>query len=84
MTLAEQCNSIQSRNDFVAFVRALSQDLHDNPASWQNTNLECFLESLGAWVEDMEGYYLNQGKSLPQEPDWRVAGDMLMAAKTYE
>ena len=84
MTLAEHNKSIRSREDFVAFVKALSKDLHDNPATWENANLERFLEALGAWVVDMDGYYINQDKPVPQQPDWKVVADMLMAAKMYE
>jgi hypothetical protein len=84
MTLDEHTNSIRSRADFVAFVKALSKDFRDNPATWENASLESFLEALGAWVEDMDGYYINQGKPVPQQPDWKVAADMLMAAKMYE
>ena len=84
MNLIEHQNSICLREDFVAFVKALSKDLHDNPESWENDNLERFLEALSSWVEDMDGYYLNQGQSVPQQPDWKVVADMLMAAKMYE
>lgn len=84
MSLAEQQNLISSRKDLAAFVRALQTDLRDNPTSWENASLERFLEALGAWVEDMDGYYLNRGKSVPQRPDWSVVGDMLMGARTYE
>jgi hypothetical protein len=84
MTLTDYNNSIHSREDFVAFVKALSKDLCDNPTSWENANLEHFLEALGAWVDDMDGYYLNQGKTVPQQPNWKVVADMLMAAKMYE
>jgi len=84
MTLAEHINSIRSREDFVGFAKALSKDLHDNPESWENATLERFLEALGAWVEDMDGYYINQGKPVPLQPDWKVIGDILMAAKMYE
>lgn len=84
MTPAEHINSIRSREDFVAFVTALTKDLRDNPMTWENTSLERFLEALGAWVEDMDGYYTNQGRAVPQQPDWKVVADMLMAAKTYE
>ena len=84
MTLAELNNSIGSREDFVAFVKAMSKDLRENPSTWENTNLESFLEALGSWVEDMDGYYINQGKPVPTQPDWKVAADMLMAARTYE
>jgi hypothetical protein len=84
MALAEYKNSVCSREDFVVFVKALSKDLRDNPATWENGTLERFLEALAAWIEDMDGYYLNQGKPVPQQPDWKVAADMLMAAKVYE
>lgn len=84
MTLAEHINSIRSRQDFVTFVKVLKQDLQENPETWENNNLERYLEALGAWVEDMDGYYINQGKPVPQQPDWKVAGEMLMAAKMYE
>jgi hypothetical protein len=84
MTLTEHNNSIRSREDLAGFVRELNRDLHDNPASWENASLERFLEAISAWVEDMDGYYLNQGKPVPQQPDWKVVGDILMAAKMYE
>lgn len=84
MGLAERNSSIRSREDLAAFVKALGSDLRDNPESWGNTNLERFLHALGAWVDDMDGYYLNQGKPVPQQPDWKVVGDMLMAARVYE
>jgi hypothetical protein len=84
MTLAEQHDLIRSREDFVAFVRALRKDLHDNPDSWENRSLDGFLEALAAWVEDMDGYYINHGKPVPERPDWKVAGDMLMGGRLYE
>jgi hypothetical protein len=84
MNIEEQNKSISSREDFVAFVRALSKDFKDNPQSWENVSLDRFLEALGAWVEDMDGYYRNQGKPVPQQLDWQTFSDMLMAAKMYE
>jgi len=84
MTLAEHNNAVRSRKDFVAFVKAMAKNLRDDPASWENTKLDYFLDALSAWVEDMEGYYLNQGKPVPKQPDWKVVADMLLAAKMYE
>lgn len=84
MTLIEYNNSIRSREGFVEFTKALRKDLHDNPASWENSTLERFLEAIGAWVEDMDGYYVNQASSVPEPLDWKVVGDILMAAKMYE
>ena len=84
MSIADQVNSIRSREDFVAFVRALRKDFTENPQSWENDNLDHFLEALSAWVEDMDGYYLNQGKPVPRQLDWKTFADILMGAKMYE
>jgi len=73
-----------TRASFVAFVRELANDLEANPAQWVNTDLASFLEGLGAWVDDMDGYYLNQGKQVPERPGWETIADMLMAARSYE
>ena len=42
------------------------------------------LEALAAWVDDMEGYYLNIGKPITEKPDWQMFADILVAAKIYE
>ena len=84
MSLAEYNHSIRSREDFVAFVRALSADLYDNPETWVNGSLERFLEALAACAEETDGSNLKQGKPASQQPDWKAVGDMLMAAKEHE
>ena len=84
MTLTELNNSIRSREDFITFVHALCKDRNDNPQFWENNDLGSYLEALCGWVEDMDGYYTNQGKPAPQQPDWKVLGDILLAARTYE
>jgi hypothetical protein len=84
MTLEERCKSIRSRDDFVAFIDALERDLRENPSGWENVELSRYLRALAAWVRDMRGYYLNQGQPIPEQPDWQVAANMMLAAKMYE
>ena len=67
----------------MGFVKALSNDLRENPATWENGSLDRFLEAIAAWVKDMDGYYASQRKLVP-DPDWKVVADILMAAKMYE
>lgn len=84
MKLHEQVSHVQSKDDLVAFVRALSQDLATNCGSWENQTLDSYLSALASWLEDSEGFYKNQGRPVPQTPTWRDIADMLMAAKMYE
>lgn len=77
-------NSIKTRDDFVAFVDALTDDLNRNSQEWENNTLERYLEAVSAWTQNMDGYYRNIHQPLPQNIDWRVFGQILLAAKFYE
>jgi hypothetical protein len=75
---------VQSRDDFVRFINVFVTDFRQNSELWENQTLEHFLVALGAWVEDMDGYYTNQGKSIPHNIDWGFVKDLLLASKVYE
>ncbi len=77
-------NNITTKKEFVEFVYKLSQNFYDDPDTWENIDIGSFLESLGAWVEDMEGYYRNEGIEMPEVPDWQMIANMLIAGKVYE
>ncbi|MFA7209024.1 MAG: hypothetical protein WC120_01940 [Parcubacteria group bacterium] len=84
MGIHEKVNNIKKRSDFVLFIQELNKDYKENPDSWENKDLGAYLEALAAWVEDMDGYYLNHGKPIPEKPEWKTVADMLIAAKMYE
>jgi hypothetical protein len=82
--LHEQVAEIQTRDDLVAFIKALRSDLRADPKKWENATLESFLDALASWTEDMDGYYQNHGREVPQTPTWKTLGEMLAAARVYE
>lgn len=84
MGLTENIKTIKTRADLVSFVHELRKDLHSNSKTWTNKDLETFLNAMAAWIDDMEGYYQNQGLPVPEEPEWKTIADILMAAKLYE
>jgi hypothetical protein len=84
MSTTNRINNIKTREDFVSFVYELGKDYRMNPQSWENKDTGAFLEALAAWVEDMDGYYLNKGEPVPDKLNWKNIADMLMAAKLYE
>ena len=84
MNLKNEVDAVSSRDDFVKFVDALRQDLSIHPADWQNATLSDFLEALSAWVQDMDGYYLNNQLPIPTSPEWKNLAEMMLAAKYYE
>jgi hypothetical protein len=41
------------------------------------------LEGIAIWTEDMDGYYHNN-KPIPENIEWKVFANILIAAKMYE
>jgi hypothetical protein len=66
------------------FIGALITDLNENSNEWENKTLANYLEGMQSWTEDMEGYYLNNNLEVPQDVNWKVFTDILMAARVYE
>ena len=84
LSLNQLVEQIHSREDFVTFVRAFLCHLQQKPKEWENHDLASFLDALAAWVEDMDGYYHNLGERVPDQPTWRMLGQILLAARAYE
>ena len=76
--------NVKSKDDFISFMAALIHDLKNNPDAWENQSLEAYLEAVQSWVEDMDGYYANNNKPVPDNISWKVFADTLIAAKMYE
>ena len=82
--LINQIENLNTKEDFVIFLELLVKDLRNNPNGWENNNLESYLEAAASWTEDMEGYYENNNLSLPQDVNWKVFANILIAATMYE
>ena len=75
--------ALDSRKDFVNFIHLLLDDLRNNPAGWENDKLELYLEAMASWTEDMDGFYINNNLPAPENVDWRIFANIMMAATTY-
>lgn len=84
MNFNEAIESMTTREDFIRFVRELGENYRRDPESWENDNLGTYFDALAAWVEGMEGYYVNTGQSMPKNPDWKMMANILIAAKVFE
>jgi len=77
-------NNISTKEELSDFVLILAQDFVDNKSDWENQDLFAFLEAVSAWIKDMDGFYTQQNKELPQNIPWKIFADILLAAKNYE
>lgn len=82
--LEEAQVNIETREDLIAFLSVLRQDLSRNGDQWENVTLEAYLEALQAVLTDWRGRFVNRGEPVPDSPSWRIVGEVLLAAGAYE
>lgn len=75
---------VNTKEDFIEFLEFLSSNAKNNLGEWENKDLPSYLESMASWIEDMDGYYLNQRLPIPENINWTFIADILMAARIYE
>ncbi|MGH9760546.1 MAG: DUF7660 family protein [Blastocatellia bacterium] len=83
-TLTDQAEAIANRSDLADFMRALADDFRANAGEWSYDDIYGYLEAMAAWVNDMDGYYKNLGKPIPDIPTWGTFGEILLAGSVYE
>jgi len=83
--LVEQGEAVNTRADFVQFLGLLRDDFNRHGADWENRTLDTYLEAMRAWSSNCDSHYRNTASDVnPDEPQWRVFADMLLAARVYE
>ena len=83
--IIEQGEAVKTREDFVRFLEALHLDFGRTGGDWENPTLSTFLQAMAAWADSSPNYYRNMNIAVnPDEPQWRVFADILLAARVYE
>jgi len=82
--LANTAKNVKTKEDFIEFLSVLIDDLAADKGIWENRNLEQYLSAMQRWTEDMEGYYINNNLLVPENINWKIFTDILMAARIYE
>ncbi|MET8137479.1 hypothetical protein ABZV24_37190 [Streptomyces sp. NPDC005251] len=75
---------VDSREALAAFVRSLHRSHAEDGRSWENADLQSFLEGLAAWIDDADGWYSSTGREVPASGDWKFFARALRAATIYE
>jgi len=75
---------IKTKENFIDFVEILIIDLEKKSEEWTNKSLHEYLEAIASWTEDMDGYYINNNLPIPENVNWKLFANILLAAKMYE
>lgn len=73
---------VRSREEFVEVIRALSQAARIRNPERTNLDVPTYLEALSAWTNDMDGWFANEGRPVP-EASWSLFATILEAALVY-
>ena len=84
MSVYDIIKRVDCKEDFLLFINELRNDIKENPGEWENDDLNSYLSAVGAWTNDMEGYFINQGIDKPSSIPWNLFANILLAAKMYE
>lgn len=72
--------TMNSREDFVAFLGLLLEDCNENLEFWNNQDLQSFLIALRTYAQGSGAPYQVD----PAKPSWRLFADMLSVARAYD
>ena len=73
---------INTKEQLLSLIQGLSAK---EALAWENTSAKDFLEALGAWLEDADGFYNNLNIDTDStKPSWQLFADALQAATIYE
>ncbi|MBR1530074.1 MAG: hypothetical protein IJ642_12375 [Oscillospiraceae bacterium] len=68
---------IKTREKFIEFMKLYIPTVEDSA-------VKAYLESIAAWTEDMDGYYHNTKKEIPQNINWDFIASLLYIGSIYE
>ncbi|MGF1742876.1 hypothetical protein L4C34_17735 [Vibrio profundum] len=75
-------HSVKSKAELLSLIKSLASE---NSNFWENRSATDFIEALGAWLSDAEGYYKNFNLDIDTtEASWQLFADALQAARNYE
>ncbi|MEJ8303567.1 DUF7660 family protein [Saccharibacillus sacchari] len=91
MNIHEELTQVTGRQEFIAFVHRLTQDLEHSQEEWANITLKDYLLSIASWVEDGAHEQDEKDGRLPgaavprrAEVEWERLAFLLFAAGRYE
>ncbi|MDT3403018.1 DUF7660 family protein [Mucilaginibacter terrae] len=81
-----QPSDVTDRASFILFINTLEEEVSSiNPSEHPNPTMADFIEAIGRYTEDIQGYYDNTGQSINADVStWRVFADILKGATMYE
>ncbi|WP_143570559.1 DUF7660 family protein [Streptomyces acidiscabies] len=79
-----EAHVFNSRQDVVDLIASARVNLAEHPEHWLNSDLDSFLDAMGAFLNDITNMYVNRGIEEPPQPDWQLLATIILAGRDYE
>jgi len=73
--------TIETRDDLFVFLCSLAES---ESHALENLSAQMYLEAVVRVVNDLRGRFRNRGEAVPEQPSWRLIGEILDAAIVYD
>ena len=84
MNMFDKIENIKSREDLIDFIDDLVKDTEVHSEEWENKSISDYLLSMQSWIEDMDGFYLNNNLEFPKNIDWSFIATIMYIGRIYE
>ena len=81
MQIHELLDDVNDEKSFIAFVHALATDLQTDKSSWENPDLNRFLDAALSWAESTN---IGASQGMADASPWKRVATMLYCGKIYE
>ena len=83
--LYEKAENVKTKEDLIEFVKLLEKDFIENKKKWENCTVDGYLESISAWTEDTEKFFLSDKENkIAKNIPWGIFAQLLHSGKIYE
>lgn len=83
--LYDLAENIQSRDDFLDFLKKMIESYDNHIEDWENKNVRDFISGLSIFAEEIDGYYLNMNENVDIEKiTWKMAAQILHAGRNCD
>ncbi|MER5971310.1 hypothetical protein ABT112_16485 [Streptomyces sp. NPDC002055] len=77
-------SSVRSREGLFRYLLELASKVEAGEYLLENVSAVNFVKAAAHWVNDMDGFFLNNGEEVPEDPEWETIAMIFSAACIYE
>jgi hypothetical protein len=81
MDITEFAENVNSKEEFINFLRELQKDFLNNQQEWENPDLGRYLEAMEAFLSGTTDKSINK---IDFTPSWSLFARIMVAASIYE